>query len=52
MPPLRRKITERKNLLFITTCREKDEYIEVIYGRKKYTEVNNFVHLNGIEEKI
>lgn len=51
LPPLRRKITERKNLLFITTCREKDEYIEVIYGRKKYTEVNNFVHLNGIEEK-
>ena len=30
LPPLRRKIRERQHLLLITTCREKEEYIDVI----------------------
>lgn len=51
LPPLRRKIREKSHLLFITTCREKDEYINVIYGCNNYKEVENCIHLPGIAEK-
>lgn len=51
LPPLKRKIRERQHLLLITTCREKEEYIEAIYGCKNYKEIENYIHLNGIAEK-
>lgn len=51
LPPLRRKIRERNNLVLITTCREKEEYINAIYGRKHYDEIDNPILLPGIEKK-
>ena len=51
LPPLRRKIRERDNLVLITTCREKEEYINAIYGRKHYDEIDNAILLPGIEKK-
>lgn len=48
---LRRKIIQRKNLLIVTTCREKSEYIQVIYGVNSYTEVENNIRLHGFVEK-
>lgn len=51
LPPLRRRIRERQHLLLITTCREKEEYIDAIYGHKHYKEIENHIHLNGIAEK-
>lgn len=48
LPILRRKIKERSNLLLITTCREKEEYIEIIYGLKDYKRVDNHITLQGL----
>lgn len=51
LPPLRRKIREKKNLVLITTCREKEEYISEIYGCKDYNETEHPILLPGIEGK-
>lgn len=51
LPPFRRKIRERKNLVLITTCREKEEYINVIYGFISYDKADHPILLPGIEEK-
>ncbi len=51
LPPLRRKIREKKNLVLITTCREKEEYISVIYGCKDFNETEHPILLPGIEGK-
>ena len=48
LPPLVRKIRERNNLVLVTTCREKTDYIQVIYGKKEYSQVENSILLNGI----
>jgi hypothetical protein len=48
LPPLIRKIRERDNLVLITTCREKKDYVNVIYGKEYYTEVDNNILLKGI----
>lgn len=48
LPILRRKIKKRNNLLLITTCREKEEYIEIIYGAKEYKSVDNHIVLKGL----
>ena len=51
LPPLRRKIRERNNLVLITTCREKEEYINAIYGCKSYEKTDHPILLPGIEDK-
>lgn len=51
LPPLRRRIRERQHLLLITTCREKEEYIDAIYGHKHFKEIENYIHLIGIAEE-
>lgn len=51
LPPLRRKVRERKHLLLITTCREKEDYINLIYGCENYKMIDNPIHLIGIAEK-
>lgn len=48
LPPLIRKIRERKHLLLITTCREKDEYVQVIYGKANFKQVEGHIQLIGI----
>lgn len=50
LPILRRKINEHKNLILITTCREKREYLEVIYGTSNYQDIDNHILLNGLSE--
>jgi len=51
LPPLRRKIRDRQNLVLITTCREKEEYITNIYGCKNYTKTDHPILLPGIERR-
>ena len=51
LPPLRRKIRQRNNLVLITTCREKEEYLKAIYGCKHYEETENPILLPGIEKE-
>lgn len=51
LPPLRRKIRERKNLVLITTCREKEDYINAIYGCDSYEKTEHPILLTGIENK-
>ncbi len=51
LPPLRRKIRERNNLVLITTCREKDDYIRVIYDCESFKDVDNPYLLPGIEHR-
>lgn len=51
LPPLKRKIRERKNLLLITTCREKEDYIRLIYDEDTYEKVENHILLPGIQQK-
>lgn len=47
LPPLIRKIKQRNNLLLITTCREKADYIKVIYGQNDYKDIENNILLTG-----
>lgn len=51
LPPLRRKIRERNNLILITTCREKSEYLNAIYGCNSIKKTDNPILLPGIENK-
>ena len=48
---LKSRVESRNNLLIITTCREKEDYIKVIYGMDDYKSVPNYIHLKGIERK-
>lgn len=48
--PLRRKVMQRKNLIIVTTCREKPEYLQIIYGADNYKDVANHVRLHGFAE--
>lgn len=48
---LKSKIESRSNLLLITTCREKEEYIRDIYDMNDFRSVPNYIHLIGIERK-
>lgn len=51
LPPLRRKIRERQHLILVTTCREKKDYITLIYGEDSYKKVENYIILPGIQHK-
>lgn len=51
LPPLRRKIRGKRNIVLITTCREKEEYVYAIYGCKNYKDTENPILLPGIESK-
>lgn len=39
------------NIILITTCREKREYIQQIFDRDTYKEVENFLYLKGFTDK-
>ncbi len=51
LPPLKRKIIERQNLILVTTCRAKEDYIQLIYGESNYEQIENHVLLPGIHPK-
>ena len=43
-------IKNSKHLFLVTTCREKTEYIQRIYGKSHYEDVENYFLLKGIED--
>lgn len=51
LPSLCRKISKRKNIMLITTCRDKSDYIETIYGLKTYKDVEDYIILDGIKKE-
>ncbi|MCR5036624.1 MAG: hypothetical protein K6A73_04810 [Bacteroidales bacterium] len=50
LPLFIRAITNSKHLFLITTCREKTDYIQRIFGHKQFNEVDNCILLKGIED--
>lgn len=50
MPTILKNIEGSENLILITTCREKSEYIQKIFGLQSYEKVDNSSLLKGIDE--
>lgn len=49
LPLMLDAIRKTKHLFLVTTCREKSEYIQRIYGLGKYEDVDDNILLEGIE---
>ena len=49
LPQLLEAIRKNKHLFLVTTCREKTEYIQRIYGQDNYEQVEGHILLEGIE---
>ena len=49
LPLMLTSIKKAKHLFLITTCRDKTDYIQRIYGLTSYEEVDNHILLKGIE---
>lgn len=50
LPIIAKYIEESENLILVTTCREKSEYIQKIYGLPNYEKVQNASLLRGIDD--
>lgn len=50
LPIIAKYIEESDNLILVTTCREKTEYIQKIYGLPTYEKVHNASLLKGIDD--
>lgn len=44
-------LKEFTNLILITTCRDKSEYVQQIFEKDQYTQIENYIYLNGFSEK-
>lgn len=49
LPLLLESIRQTEHIFLVTTCREKTEYIQRIYNKTKYEDVDNYIKLEGIE---
>ena len=49
LPLFLANIRKAKHLFLVTTCREKSEYIQRIYGLDSYEQVEGYILLEGIE---
>lgn len=49
LPLLLESIRKTRHLFLVTTCREKTEYIQRIYGQDNYDQVEGHILLEGIE---
>lgn len=49
LPMFLANIRKAKHLFLVTTCREKSEYIQRIYGLDNYEQVEGYILLEGIE---
>lgn len=49
--PIIGDVNKLPNLLLITTCREKSEYIQQIFDKSSYSDVNNHIYLKGFTDK-
>jgi hypothetical protein len=45
------EVSKLSNLLLITTCREKSEYIQQIFDRSSYSDIKNHIYLKGFTDK-
>lgn len=48
LPALKVLLNKHSHLLLVTTCRDKTDYLQAIYGVDNYTEVDNHILLNGL----
>lgn len=48
LPALKVLLNKYSHLLLVTTCRDKTDYVQAIYGVDNYTEVDNYILLNGL----
>ena len=48
LPALKVLLDKHSHLLLVTTCRDKTDYLQAIYGVDNYTEVENHILLNGL----
>ena len=46
-----KEIKRFPNLALITTCRDKSEYIQQIFGKNIYTDIENHIYLKGFTER-
>ena len=44
-------VSKLPNLLLITTCREKSEYIQQIFDRNSYSDIKDHLYLTGFSDK-
>lgn len=49
LPLLLESIKRTEHIFLVTTCREKTEYIQRIFGQTNYENVDNYIMLEGIE---
>lgn len=45
------EIKQYPHLLLVTTCRERSEYVDQIFGKKRYDEVLNHFYLKGFSDR-
>lgn len=50
LPAIVAAFEKSENLILVTTCREKTEYVQKIYGQKSYEKVDNASLLKGIDD--
>ncbi len=48
LPALKVLLDKHSHLLLVTTCRDKTDYLQAIYGVDNYTEIENHILLNGL----
>lgn len=48
LPALKVLLDKHSHLLLVTTCRDKTDYLQAIYGVDNYTEVENHILPNGL----
>ena len=48
LPALKVLLDKHSHLLLVTTCRDKTDYLQAIYGVDNYTEVENHILLKGL----
>ena len=48
LPALKVLLDKHSHLLLVTTCRDKTDYLQAIYGVDNYTDVDNHILLNGL----
>lgn len=51
LPALKLQVEKHSHLLLITTCREKIDYLQSVYGVDDYRHVENYILLNGLVEE-
>ena len=52
LPALKVLLDKHSHLLLVTTCRDKTDYLQAIYGVDNYTEVDNHILLNGLVKEV